>query len=158
MRFSCAQYPFLNVQITDPDVIHNAAGVPVVRARARYAKFNHGYFETDNIEVIEALLHHVGYNRDFYGPFSIDEVSTGLYKSKLSEHIRANELDKIVPNVDKIAQEGAKLAAVTAIKTTEGPRLSEPTAQPVVVLKASEIIARQTAEQKERLADGANSR
>lgn len=158
MRFSCAQYPFLNVQITEPDIVYGPNGSTLVKQRAKYVKFNYGYYETDNLEVIELLLNHISYNRDFFGPFSIDEIQTGLYKNKLNEHIKVNETDKIIPDLDKIAKEGARVAATTAIKATEGPRISESTAQPVVVLKASEIIARQTAEQKERLADGANSR
>lgn len=141
MLFSSARYPFLRVKISSADEFYTPNGALKVRKRSRYAEFQNGSFETQNVETIEALVNHPAYNQDFYGPFSRADVVSGDYKTKLPGHIKTLESDKREFDVSGIAAQGAKNSAGPQVASHS---IDTNTDRPVVKpVKVEDILARQ---------------
>lgn len=148
MLFSCGQFPFLNLQLGSGKEQMTPNGHKVVLERGRYVTFSMGSYNTDDPRIIELLLHHCDYNRIFYGPFSQQQIADGSYKELIKKHLTAEVHSNVVPDVDAIAKEGFIKGRASLPKIRNEPITPTSPTGGSTVLKAADIIARQTAEIK----------
>ena len=152
MLFSSNRYPSLSVKIESAVEILAPTGKQIVKSRPKIVQFSNGSYITQNIRIIEALLDHPSYNRDFFGPFSVEDVRSGAYKEKLNEFLVKEQADNRTFNVEKIAAEGA--ANAKNVKVIHHGVNPDPIGSTdPIILKAKDIIERDAAkikaEQKE---------
>jgi hypothetical protein len=118
MLFSSYRYPSINVTLGgSEESINPRTGSIRVTKRANNIVFRYGRFETNDLDIIEGLIRHPSYNRDFFGPFSKNEVKTGEYKKYLDKHIKKEISDNYKPDVEKIAKEGEKIVARPQVRS-----------------------------------------
>lgn len=122
MLFTSIRFPQIRVKLSSGRDVTRADGKLWPVSRSQYAEFQMGKFETNDIEVIEALIHHPSYNRDFFGPFSRAEVVSGKYKEDLAKlNKKASIDDTLKPDVDKLAKEAERAALEKKAGVTNRP-------------------------------------
>jgi hypothetical protein len=121
MLFTCVKFPWVRVKIGSGEDALKKDGTLKTLTHARNIQFTQGSFITEDVEVIELLLNHPSYNKDFYGPFSRTQVADGSYKKELSKHIKKNTTDDVVPDMEDLAKKAREQAARTAPSISNRP-------------------------------------
>jgi hypothetical protein len=103
-----SKYNALRVQVVEDQVGMSANGHPIVLRNARYAEFVHGQFATSNFDIITALVTHPSYGRDFYGPFSIDEVRSGRWRDLIKPEELQPQESTVKVDLAKVLQKTQK--------------------------------------------------
>lgn len=88
-----SRFPQLRVQVQTEVLALGIDGKSKLISGPRYAEFQGGSFTATTIEVIEALLTHPSYNRDYHSMFTVDQVRLGEWR-KIYEEEHADKTPK----------------------------------------------------------------